>query len=295
MTNLQQINKNVFSYLSQRKTIYTGDIYHYTSPQGLKGIIEDGAIWFSDMRFLNDTSELTYIYKIASSLLIHIVINPELSKIIQEICYAAYHICNDSDISYILSIPYDKYYLASFSKDPDNLSLWNYYTKSQNSVGYNICIDTNNSLDIGNNQRIVRGEVIYDTEEQLDLLKKCFESYNQYMNENDSIENRVSLKQSIMNTLQLYNLFFKPSAYAMEKEYRFVIRNNKNRKLKYRINDGIFIPYIPIKIKNDSIKSVCVSPSKEQELAKQGVEDFIIQSDKFMTADIKKSAIPKRY
>ncbi len=167
MTNLYQIDKEVFNNLAQRKTVYTGDIYHYTSPEGLKGIVEDSAIWFSDMRFLNDASELTYIYQIAGPLSFQMEINSELKNIIQEICCAAFNVCNNGEIANVVAIPHEICYLASFSEDSDNLSLWNYYTKNQNSIGYNICIDTNNSLDIDNQQQIIKGEVIYDIDEQV--------------------------------------------------------------------------------------------------------------------------------
>jgi hypothetical protein len=35
-------------------------LYHYTSFSGFKGIVEEGAIWATDIRFLNDTKEFNY-------------------------------------------------------------------------------------------------------------------------------------------------------------------------------------------------------------------------------------------
>ena len=35
-------------------------LYHYTTAEGLRGIIEDKAIWASDYRFLNDATEFEY-------------------------------------------------------------------------------------------------------------------------------------------------------------------------------------------------------------------------------------------
>ncbi len=294
---LKTIEFELLKKLSARKTRHEGEIYHYTSPNGLKGIVEDAAIWFSDMRFLNDSSELTYIYKLAFKVVTENPIYTDLQDIIRNICNYIYtsgcYSVNNEEI-----IPLDTFYLASFSKDPDNLNLWNYYTKSQNSLGYNICIDTNNSLILNSNQEIIYGEVIYKTSEQEELLKKCFEKYISFINQNQNNYTKYEglIQESIVRTLEIYNLFFKPEAYEAEKEYRFVIWNyNGQENIKYRINNGVFIPYIPVKLKKDAIKSICISPSKEQDLAKTGLESFILQSNRFMTADIKKSAIPKRY
>ena len=295
LNKLKTIEFELLKNLSDRKTRHEGEIYHYTSPNGLKGIIEDGAIWFSDMRFLNDSSELTYIYKLAFKVVTESPIYTDLQDIIRNICNYIYtsgcYSVNNEEI-----IPLDTFYLASFSKDPDNLNLWNYYTKSKDSLGYNICIDTKNSLLFSSSQEFIYGEVIYKTSEQEELLKRCFEKYISFINQNDYTKYNGIIQESIIRTLEIYNLFFKPEAYEAEKEYRFVIWNyNGQQNLNYRINSGIFIPYIPVELKKDAIKSICISPSKEQELAKTGLESFIMQHDKFMTAEIKKSKIPKRY
>ena len=38
-----------------------GNIYHYTSPEGLKGIFDTSSLFASDMYFLNDSSEGMYV------------------------------------------------------------------------------------------------------------------------------------------------------------------------------------------------------------------------------------------
>jgi hypothetical protein len=43
-------------------------IYHYTDDNGLKGIIESGTLWCSDVFYLNDPSELRYGVSIATDM-----------------------------------------------------------------------------------------------------------------------------------------------------------------------------------------------------------------------------------
>jgi hypothetical protein len=35
-------------------------VYHYTSTDGLLGILDSGHLWATDLRYLNDTSELHF-------------------------------------------------------------------------------------------------------------------------------------------------------------------------------------------------------------------------------------------
>lgn len=40
-------------------------LYHYTTPEGLKGILQSGALWATEVRYLNDASELDYALQFA--------------------------------------------------------------------------------------------------------------------------------------------------------------------------------------------------------------------------------------
>ena len=42
-------------------------VYHYTTPEGLWGIIDSGELWMSDYSYLNDAVELNYGLQLASA------------------------------------------------------------------------------------------------------------------------------------------------------------------------------------------------------------------------------------
>ena len=48
---------------------YTGSLYHYTSNQGLVGILESQKLWATNYSFLNESSELNYGMKLSIELL----------------------------------------------------------------------------------------------------------------------------------------------------------------------------------------------------------------------------------
>ena len=49
------LGDNLFNNNSE--VLSENEIYHYTSPNGFKSIIENSKIWFTDSRFLNDIEE----------------------------------------------------------------------------------------------------------------------------------------------------------------------------------------------------------------------------------------------
>lgn len=106
-------------------------IYHYTSPDGMKGILENKTIRFSDRYFLNDSSEGTYIMDLCIKNIEILVPNHDKFK------YELLKRCGERKEK----PQRDDFYVhqCSFSKYEDSLALWNYYTKGNNIQGYNLC------------------------------------------------------------------------------------------------------------------------------------------------------------
>lgn len=55
-------------------------VYHYTSLAGLQGIIQDGGVWASDHRFMNDTEEFEHGVEITIQVLTHCQRRPHDSR-----------------------------------------------------------------------------------------------------------------------------------------------------------------------------------------------------------------------
>ena len=93
-----------------------GDIYHYTSVDGIIGILKNKELWFTNIYFLNDNQELFYTYKLINEVVKEI--KNDLSKTFYEKIKARKN--------YLLSEDYfdnesnvwgrQEYYVASFSR-----------------------------------------------------------------------------------------------------------------------------------------------------------------------------------
>lgn len=292
------------------KTGYSGDIWHYTSANGLKGILEDDCIWFSDRRFLNDSTECSYVYALIKEL----EINGELKKynsdfvnLIMDIVNDIYNQNDDSKDGDMISIL--NCYVASFSMSKDNLGLWSYYTKNQEHLGYSFKIDVKDLLKKMIDEKkikkllITNGKVIYSKKIQINLLKDTIYEYSKLF-EKVPKEKRdhfidAFLFYEFVNLLELYNIFFKPKCYESENEYRFVITSfslhqNNFLKKKVRIYKEMFIPYVELKGVKNLIKEIMVSPALNQNLLKNSVT---ILKDNYGLKDtiVSKSKIPLRY
>ena len=57
---LQEFVDQHKSYLDTIKIKKDTILYHYTNYEGLKGILSDQRLWFTDYKHLNDTSEIKY-------------------------------------------------------------------------------------------------------------------------------------------------------------------------------------------------------------------------------------------
>jgi len=57
------IYKKIWSFT--KFPVYNGLIYHYTSLQGLLGILDNGEFWATKISFLNDKAESFLAYEIA--------------------------------------------------------------------------------------------------------------------------------------------------------------------------------------------------------------------------------------
>ena len=57
MDEREQQKKQFLSLVSAFSDPVDGVIYHYTSAEGMKGIIENSEIWLTNTAFVNDTTE----------------------------------------------------------------------------------------------------------------------------------------------------------------------------------------------------------------------------------------------
>lgn len=100
--------------------------------------------------------------------------------------------------------------------------------------------------------------------------------------------------------------FVKRDCFSSEKEFRIVLTvpNSKLPLLKeagiykYRISNGLLIPYLDLKFPENAVKGITISPTTQSDLAERSVQDFLTYCE-FSVPDIstflRKSNVPVRF
>lgn len=277
-----------------------GALYHYTSSQGLLGILRSESLWFTDARYLNDESEGLIIY----DLILETVSNHQdlkFKNVVQEFVKRekSYYEDNEEELcerdKNVISTN-KRYYICSFSKNPDNLSLWRNYTKTDTCAGYNLAFE-NLSESISPSEKqplefygIYR--VIYDLQTQKDIVKKCIEGYYPLWK-----QGKRDIMTKFAFLINLCKFSFKQESFKSEEEVRVVVsddlRETESEELKIRNVKDFFAPYYEVPIKLASIKAIGISPTIKSQLSINSM--YYLKKKYGLFCEIKKSNIPLRY
>ena len=175
-------------------------------------ILSNKCIWFSNANYLNDESERTYIYRLLKRRVEKHKLNDSFKKEVLEICAMME---SDEDSICYASTMYNlkNKFIASFSLNQASLSLWNYYTKDNNMLGYNIGFNLKKFISSTNKlkQYYLHGKVIYNTKEQfqiLDLMLNDYcEEFCKFLKDDEQVH-RSFLIAEFMMILHIFGSFF---------------------------------------------------------------------------------------
>lgn len=316
------LSKRIVSFYDITESHMGG--YHYTSPEGLKGILETRTLFFTDCEYLNDTSERLNINKTLDKFWYNErkYYDREFYNLIKNIRLTNY---TDSGFSY-LDNDFDsntkcRYFVLSCSNDDDSLNMWKYYSKGNEYNGYCISLFgpalTDEWIDRETSVAIEEGDVVYFEDEKIKRIRttveKLYELWCLYQR-NQNIDDKII--SEFRSWIQMASLFFKDDHFFGEEEYRYVAivpedRLNylnysyKNKTFKmydFRIVNGTFIPYIKMPFnfyhvdECYAIESIRVGPSEKQEQKAKSIERLIQSLDYDMKIGrILYSNIPLRY
>ncbi|MBQ2661196.1 MAG: DUF2971 domain-containing protein [Clostridia bacterium] len=305
------IGQNI-SYLYRLPKVIK-NIYHYTNLEGLNGIISNDSFFFTNSTSLNDRSEGKEIFDIIDDVLKNINISNLLDCELKNLTWES--LIHSSKLNF---------YVLSLCKDRDNLTMWNYYTKNNKSLGANLGLDLKELIEkfiyYLDDQIPVRsdnlkwwhtyGSVIYDDEEKYRIIKNIVEATD--------AELKAGFKEEVLpiflSILRVLSIFFKNHYFEIENEFRFVIAlsteqldsyiaktSKADEKIlyKFRSSNGCIQPYLNVPLLKKwkyphikTLKEVILSPTFDEDSI-YGVRELLDYNEYDMT-EIKKSQIPLR-
>lgn len=239
-------------------------IYHYTTDAGLKGILESGKLWLTDICSLNDPSELNHGFEIAIRELKNLVAGgPSVSQ----------RFANDLEIvanSQAIQKSAD-FFVCSFSLCDDDLGQWRSY--ADGGRGFALEFDT---AALENDSAPDSFHLTYDDDKLAAIDRQIAKllPFTQLPTYKDA------LSIAFMTYATNAAIFFKHIAYKNEMEYRFMETFSVDSKppveLRYR-------PYSVIRYRNfdwrsaapGALKRIWIGPGADKKKATQFAEDCL--------------------
>jgi hypothetical protein len=290
----------------EKRTVIRTPLYHYTDANGLKSIIENDEIWFTDYRYLNDPSELRHGISLA-----HETINATLVKAkaanADFLCKMMIDLFTPENFSGHL-----QFLIACFSRDRDELGQWRAYADngrgfaiglSKTMFANNDPVNTANPLmnvtvgpvryrdsDTKRRHALAINEAVSGFEKATRYARKHLVQKDIFLGFSDRLAREVLASPLIWNCLTC-----KHPAYSRENEVRLIILGSQkifDGKVPVRIRKGEVIPYFnrPMGLhKPGSIVEVVIGPA-----APIGAEDGVrtLLDKHKIKARISRSKIP---
>ena len=289
-------------------------LYHYTTAEGVRGIVENREFMATKSDFLNDKLEFQYAIEVMEQMTEKYIVNTALrerffsclKKEIFElgiINFGCDDTCRENGLSF---------YVVAFSKLQNNALLWAEFTDFK---GYCLEFDYTKLVEGFQHRVFLHGTVIYDEEEQMSGILESFLSCIRNLQEEGMTDlsaffeeeaeiSDASLKklaQEMAVVVSVYAMFFKKSFFEGEEEYRFIfppmINEMGTAKPNFRLLDQIFLPYIMVEFDREQrelpLESVMVGAKNNSDIAVRGMKYFL-QSQR-MEIPVLLSDIPLRY
>ncbi|MES2019578.1 MAG: DUF2971 domain-containing protein [Pseudomonadota bacterium] len=269
-------------------------IYHYTSLDGFRGIIESEDMWLTESAFLNDASEVIHGMQISQEIFKTLQIESEPIK---------------GYLSDVIHTPIDKrprINIGCFSNARNNLSQWRGYG---GDVGISIGFEVKSFMRAFGYPDCKLGSVLYDEEKKRSLIKTFFlfycEAYRRDLNRTIKVLQRdMTRKDHLPITgydTGIHSLYFelitacKHSDFVDEHEVRLFYAeysetlnwaNLSSAKTRFRKGNGFLAPYTTIedirisrqnnyKKERLPIDEVMIGPSPSADLAAISVRRFL--------------------
>lgn len=292
--------------------------YHYTSPYAFLSIIKNESVRFTDIRFLNDRSEGTYLVKLMCDYFDkHPQKFPKTENAFNDLLKEN----NRNDIQYLrltkikysLSLPVVniRHFVFCMCDECDSLHMWNYYVNNGLYQGYNIGINVQDFLKTFKMEEkildpfiVYYGDVLYNQKKQFDEIEHLFMKLETEDNDDYIC---VRLKQYI----DTYCAFFKNSKFHDEKEFRIVIeinddivnrmnynnyvgKNNKKIKYDFCTKNGLIVPFLTVNLIKESFNRITISPIMESQITQESIRE-LLRIYNYNNCKVYQSNIPIRF
>ncbi len=266
--------------------MYPQTLYHYTSIEAFRSIIVNKQLWMTNIKYLNDSSELVHGIDIALAVILkHLEIHDKSNNFLSG--FITRSLTADT-----LSKMRMSSCVASFSEDADSLSQWRAYA----SGGTGVCIGFKSEFFSNlikahpqTSERLVK--CLYGSDQKESFVKELIQDeLARLVTLSDSrgnLRDVTSTIGSIFGKLVIDGPVLKDVAFHSENEWRFVMPTNEDQTSGFATPDWQFrstktslVPYMLLNLLEGEgggpkIATIHIGPSPHSHLTKRSVEMFL--------------------
>lgn len=273
-------------------TVPPGDrvAYHYTNTASLISILRNKEFWLSNVKFMNDTSELKYSVELLRSV--------AFSKTYPDTALASAvrdHI--DKHMIPKLNERTIRQFVLSFSLDSDSLHLWNYYGKNDGYalainieelmaavVDHEVCLREGDAYTF-TKYSFMHDRVLYSPDLQAQFTSEAMDTLSTLIQVGSPLrldsELRIYGKALTEFTFILYAALYnmKSRLHEVENEYRItIIPDTDYANVAFRDRHGLVVPYVQMGKVSAPIKRIVIGPKIHDANAIDGVQSCLANS-----------------
>jgi hypothetical protein len=224
-------------------------IYHYTDAAGLKGVLESGRLWASDMLYLDASREVTYTYGLMCE---------QLRKNWNTSDTTLNEFCVRAEVELDPRRWARSLFMACFCEDGDALAQWRAHT---GDGAYALGLRTAALENVGVRfQRAALRRVVYSAARQNALLQRLLDWTLSLVRSRsgESAEQRAATSEAVIEFLADHLIefvaSFKQPTFEQEAEWRLVVvldtgyAGEGTGQVHFRVADGHPVPYAELDI-----------------------------------------------
>ena len=288
------------------------DLYHYTDSNGLLGILQNNAIWLTNIQFLNDNREFEdgkkIIYQVITQKIEAIKVNPiptptgcVQGEINQDaiINYLSHLKLSLADSSHPGFDARNYQFVFSLSKKQNLLSQWRAYCPKG---GYSLVFNSSKLKEFIDRHKeyITFEKCIYNDDEKATVANQVIEeAINTFVNfictkvsENERTSSYYETQIEQPRKLILLATRFKHHSFYEEDEIRLISNGYNKEWLCHRVSKNIIVPYLKVPLNLETITEVMIGPNNGSTKATTSLSLFLFQSGLFNSIKVSESDSP---
>jgi hypothetical protein len=243
-------------------------LYHYTTQQGLLGIIDSKSIWASVVHFLNDATEFRAALEVVAA---------ELRTRVAELDSREGNARGEAILRELTALEETNVFVLSLTEEDDDLSQWRAYGGKHS--GFALGFDIDKLHELASEHSFSLECCLYDSPAQGLLAATIVDEAMAWLSAGDRMDHRR--RREFRRTMVRMAPLFKDYSFADEREWRLVSASHPltMANIGFHAGPSTIVPHyrLPLFVTSGSspLSSVTVGPTPHLDLAMQSARALL--------------------